>query len=252
MKVVSRLLFLCLVVSASATAEDPANVFRGEPAVTKAGRFDTNAYGTTAVGMYTINGLQFVPALSTSEFSVDGPTLTRTYVGAGSAIFYAAVTLPTGTKVVALEAEGCDNHASLRLQVGLLECDLNDCTPIVWMETGSAETPGCSFFSTPISPALTLDQFYKSYILHARFHGVAELRLRAVRLYYQRQVSPAPAVASFTDVPTTHPFFRFIEALKRAGITGGCSATAFCPDAPLTRGQMAVFLATALGLHFPN
>jgi hypothetical protein len=64
------------------------------------------------------------------------------------------------------------------------------------------------------------------------------------------QVSPAPPVATFNDVPTTHPFFQFIEALYNSGITGGCSASPplYCPDDPLTRGQMAVFLAKALGL----
>jgi hypothetical protein len=53
------------------------------------------------------------------------------------------------------------------------------------------------------------------------------------------------------DVPTTHPFFRFIEALAASGITAGCDAGSFCPDDPVTRGQMAVFLVAALGLHFP-
>lgn len=52
--------------------------------------------------------------------------------------------------------------------------------------------------------------------------------------------------------PTTHPFFRYVEALAAAGITGGCAPVSYCPDAPVTRGQMAVFLSTALGLHFPN
>jgi hypothetical protein len=58
-------------------------------------------------------------------------------------------------------------------------------------------------------------------------------------------------VATFpNDVPTTHPFFRFIEALAASGITAGCSADSYCPDNPVTRGEMAVFLAAALGLHF--
>jgi hypothetical protein len=63
-------------------------------------------------------------------------------------------------------------------------------------------------------------------------------------------VSPAPSTATFNDVPTTHPFFQFIEALYNSGITGGCSAAPplYCPDNPVTRGQMAVFLAKALGL----
>jgi len=42
------------------------------------------------------------------------------------------------------------------------------------------------------------------------------------------------------------------EALYAAGITGGCGNFNYCPDAPLTRGQMAVFLAKALGLHWPG
>jgi S-layer family protein len=63
-------------------------------------------------------------------------------------------------------------------------------------------------------------------------------------------VSPAPATATFNDVPTTHPFFRYVEALYNSGITGGCSAAPplYCPDNPVTRGQVAVFIAKALGL----
>jgi hypothetical protein len=52
-------------------------------------------------------------------------------------------------------------------------------------------------------------------------------------------------------VPTNHPFFQFVEALAASGITAGCGNGNFCPDAPLTRGQMAVFLSKALGLHWP-
>ncbi len=51
-------------------------------------------------------------------------------------------------------------------------------------------------------------------------------------------------------MPTGHWAFQHIEALAASGITAGCSATEYCPDAPLTRAQMAVFLAKALGLHW--
>lgn len=61
-------------------------------------------------------------------------------------------------------------------------------------------------------------------------------------------VSPAPPTATFNDVPTNHPFFKYIEALAASGITGGCGSGNYCPDNPVTRGQMAVFLAKALGL----
>ena len=63
-------------------------------------------------------------------------------------------------------------------------------------------------------------------------------------------VTPAPGTATFNDVPTTHPFFRYIEALSNSGITGGCSVSPplYCPNNNVTRGQLAVFLAKALGL----
>jgi len=73
-----------------------------------------------------------------------------------------------------------------------------------------------------------------------------------VRVYYQLQVSPAPGTATFNDVPTSDPGFQFIEALVSSGITAGCGNGNYCPDAPLTRRQMAVFLSKALGLNWPE
>jgi hypothetical protein len=73
-------------------------------------------------------------------------------------------------------------------------------------------------------------------------------QFRAVELAWYRQISPAPASASFTDVLTTDSFFQEIEAMKASGITTGCGGTSFCPNANVTRGQMAAFLARALGL----
>lgn len=39
-----------------------------------------------------------------------------------------------------------------------------------------------------------------------------------------------------------------IDAVAAAGITLGCATDVFCPDAPVTRGQMASFITRALGL----
>jgi hypothetical protein len=51
--------------------------------------------------------------------------------------------------------------------------------------------------------------------------------------------------ASFSDVPTSNPFYRFIETLLHVGITGGCSPTQYCPGDSTTREQMAVFVLVA-------
>ena len=51
----------------------------------------------------------------------------------------------------------------------------------------------------------------------------------------------------FLDVPATSPYCRWIEELARRGVVAGCSGGSFyCPTAPVTREQMAVFVLTTL------
>jgi hypothetical protein len=57
----------------------------------------------------------------------------------------------------------------------------------------------------------------------------------------------ARAADAFTDT-VGHPFEADIEWLRLSGITGGCAAGRFCPDAAVTREQMATFLSRALDL----
>jgi len=80
----------------------------------------------------------------------------------------------------------------------------------------------------------------------------SSIRLQKARAQWKRQISPAPGTATFNDVPTHHIFFQHIEALVDSGITAGCGGGSFCPNATLSRGEMAVFLAKGLGLHWDN
>jgi hypothetical protein len=50
---------------------------------------------------------------------------------------------------------------------------------------------------------------------------------------------------SFTDVPASNPFYRFIETLFHHSITSGCGGTNYCPGDSTTRAQMAVFVLIA-------
>jgi hypothetical protein len=70
-------------------------------------------------------------------------------------------------------------------------------------------------------------------------------------VFHQRQVAPGPASATFSDVPTSSPWFPYVEALVDTNVTGGCAPGLYCPNDPVTRGQMATFLARALGMGFP-
>jgi hypothetical protein len=51
--------------------------------------------------------------------------------------------------------------------------------------------------------------------------------------------------ASFTDVPVSSPYYRFVETLLHKAVTGGCTSTAYCPTATTTRAQMPVFVLVA-------
>ena len=56
------------------------------------------------------------------------------------------------------------------------------------------------------------------------------LAFRGVRVAWHRQVSPAPASATFNDVPASDPAFQYVEALVASGITAGCGNGNYCPE----------------------
>ncbi len=73
-----------------------------------------------------------------------------------------------------------------------------------------------------------------------------------VRLAWRRAISPPPASPTFADVQPGDFGFLQIEALVASGVTGGCGGGNYCPNANVTRAQMAIFLAKALGLYWSN
>jgi hypothetical protein len=72
----------------------------------------------------------------------------------------------------------------------------------------------------------------------------AEMAVFLIRSERGPEFVPPPATGTvFLDVPATYWAAAHIEQLKADGITKGCGdGTRFCPDAQLTRAEMAVFL----------
>ncbi len=52
---------------------------------------------------------------------------------------------------------------------------------------------------------------------------------------------------TFTDVPFSYWDSSYIERLYNSGITSGCGVGTYCPETPVTRAQMAIFLLR--GMH---
>jgi len=53
----------------------------------------------------------------------------------------------------------------------------------------------------------------------------------------------APQSDNFDDVPPGHPLYRYVQKIRDLGFTTGCGVRLYCPDAPVTRAQTAVFLS---------
>ena len=112
---------------------------------------------------------------------------------------------------------------------------------------------GIAFRFTSLPAAETIsytDGIFLMNNYHLRVDVAADTSLAGCVVWWNRQISPAPASASFTDVPTSYWAFQYIEALKASGITAGVTPTTYEPESPVTRAQMAVFLAKALGLYW--
>jgi S-layer homology domain len=184
--------------------------------------------------------------------------------------FVAPLALPEGALVesVCLFGKDTDSEFLFYVQAYLFA---NKLVPL-GESPATSEVPGSSAFSSGSAGYGSWCSESMSYTLRSRLdvdadgtvddavhyvglflpHSISgQLALGGVKITWKRQVSPAPSAPTFGDVPASHPFAPFIEALAASGITGGCGdGSNYCPNAPLTRGQMAVFLAKALGLHW--
>jgi len=74
---------------------------------------------------------------------------------------------------------------------------------------------------------------------------MAAFLIRARLSVTQGTPFPHASGAYFNDVNSSHVFFPFVQKMKESGITSGCTATDYCPDNPVTRGQMSVFVNRA-------
>jgi len=76
----------------------------------------------------------------------------------------------------------------------------------------------------------------------------AQMAVFLLKAKYGSAYAPPAAVGTFSDVPINYWAAKWIEQLAREGITGGCGGGNYCPDAEVTRAQMAVFLVKTFGL----
>ena len=103
-----------------------------------------------------------------------------------------------------------------------------------WIEALAASgiTAGCGGTEYCPDAALRRDQ-------------VAVLLLKA---RFGEAYVPSTCTGRYLDVPCPGPFADWIENLTALGFAGGCGVDLYCPDATVTRGQMAAFLTKTFEL----
>ncbi len=145
--------------------------------------------------------------------------------------WYPAITTdqPTGADVFTL-SETDLQFIFDTIDLRLTDVDTSVFRPdIIWL-AGEGITKGCNTAQTLFCPNLSVTR-----------GQMAAFLVRALPL---TEVDPA---TTFTDDDTS-VFETDIAKLATAGITKGCGTNLFCPNAPVTRGQMAAFLVRALDL----
>ena len=101
-----------------------------------------------------------------------------------------------------------------------------------------------SFVTTLVSNAITVG-------VGGGLYGVDAPTLRQqmavflLKARYGLCYTPPSCTGTFGDVPCPSTFADWIEALAAEGITGGCGGGGYCPQNPVRRDQMAVFLLKA-------
>ena len=219
--------------------------------------------GTDCCQVLQLPAAAFVPKSSTTQYEYLPPGYVYLTAPGSQATnqLWAPVTLPTGARIQSFGLTFYDADASNDVSATLraFTHGTPDTGSPSFFDVVSAASTGCcgtGYASTAADHTIQNDAAHdpdaSQYVVVVNFPAAtADLALKGVDVRWQRQVSPAPALATFNDVPTSDTAFAFVEALAASGITAGCGAGNFCPDAPLTRRQMAVFLSKALGLHWP-
>ena len=219
---------------------------------------ETRTFGTASTAAQIVSGLSLLPPSSATEFAINTSALTGIAVFQTTAglDWWAQVHLPAGALVERIELEACDESAIGDIAFGMAS----------GTAPGGATQNLTAVGTTTDSPGLRLLSAEPDRADHGRQPEQQLLALRGLRhdgRYQPRpgdpRLLPAPGEPGprGRDLPerrADHPPVSSGSSRRwpGRGSPPGCGPGAYCPDSPVTRGQMAVFLSIALGLHFPD
>src|SRR5262245_26592954 len=183
---------------------------------------DEPNFGTTWDTAVQVQSYAFQPGISNDLLLDDGNGYR--YYGEATADPYMAapVQIPTGVVIDYIKLSDCtvDNGD---LVLTLVDNGANG-GPNVPIAAVTDPGGGCGTISADVNYLYAQSAHHPLYLVlywgNDRFDGT--VKFNNAQVFYHRVVSPAPATATFADVPTDDFGFQFVEALVGSGITGGC------------------------------
>ncbi len=207
-----------------------------------------DTYGILSTVYDWIPAREFIHDRPGFDLAIDGGGFYHAEGSDPNPWFMATVRIPNGAMWDGVTIFYYDNDASNDLEFAVFrDYGVNNEQQVT--QVFSSGQPGYASDYLPVG--LTTDHANNFYVVGFNIAISGSLQFRAARIEYHLQISPAPLTATFSDVPTNYWAFRHIEALASSGISAGCGGGNFCPESYVKRSEMAVFLAKALGLHFP-
>src|SRR5207253_100888 len=234
MRVMSTRVLLSLVITINVAALLDAQMAKRPPAIVP------DDYGVQDYIYTEIPASDFHPLVSSSDYQIGlgNGSLVRTGVGG---YYLHGISLPPGAYLADITAFVSDtsitfgNDVTVYLMANYRHQGTGDNLQLVNQASASTTgAPGDTVIVIPWNSTLPTVTDFDGDTIPDEVNWVLLVELLSndgtngfnlVRLKWKRQISPAPGTARFTDVPTTHAFFQYIEALAAAGITGGCSTT---------------------------
>jgi S-layer homology domain len=219
---------------------------------------DPEQFGLQCCQITQIPAAAFTPADTSDTWTIDALGYMGTPATSGQVL--APVLLPSGVEITFLDLYFYDDNPTFGVNAQLRAyqggAPSGPATSSTLVSVSSSGSPGFSYvFSTAISYTVNNNVAYDPEAAQLMVSVITTASastagFKAVDLWWMRQISPPPSTPTFSDVPTNHQFFQFVEALAASGITVGYPDGRFGVDDPITRGQMAVLLAKSLGLYW--
>ncbi len=209
----------------------------------------TAAQGQTQT--YSASAPQFMPMSSATTYNYDSVGL-HLYSTVPGGMFLSEVHPPIGGNINGFEIDACNTSLTAPLTATVFTTDdFGNNTTIVAGPLTVPANSGCGPFEVTITPPVAITDGAHWVVDVETGAGDNTTSFSGVKLTYDLAGFNFAPTPYFADVPASSPIFPFVQKMFELGVTAGCGGGLYCPNSPVTRGQMSVFIVKSVyeGIH---